>query len=271
MAFTIQELLFKRGLSKTTKIKLVRHKSPHHDLYDKYKFDKKWFLEYQEEQHQPVFSNCEYIVSFLGEEGRRSRFIGVFKIKGIKKRTKTHYYYEIIEEKGFEDINERVIIDWGGSTRAWTQWIKQEKTIIEIQPSFLKKTFTDYLDFVLDFSELKKIVKEKDNFSDWHLRLSSVAGIYCILDKSNGKQYIGSASGDEGGILGRWKEYVNTNGHANNKLLKGLMRKDLNYSRYFQFTILMTLSKSLTRTEVTRKEELFKKKLGSRAFGLNLN
>ena len=100
--------------------------------------------------------------------------------------------------------------------------------------------------------------------------LSAVKGIYLILDKLTGNKYIGSAY-RENGILGRWGEYVNTNGHGNNKQLKELIEKDNNYARHFQFTILMTLPKTMTATEVIKREALFKQKLGTKSFGLNSN
>ena len=147
-----------------------------------------------------------------------------------------------------------------------------EKPIIEVLPgrSFTNKVFTDYLDFILDFNELKEIIKDRDGFKDWHLMLGAVKGIYLILDKSTGNKYIGSAY-RESGILGRWEEYVTTNGHGNNKQLKALMVKDKNHARNFQFTVMMTLPKTMTSTEVIDREILFKKKLGTRSFGLNSN
>lgn len=100
--------------------------------------------------------------------------------------------------------------------------------------------------------------------------LSAVKGIYLILDKSTGNKYIGSAY-RENGILGRWVEYADTNGHGNNKQLKALIEKDFKYARHFQFTILMTLPKTMTATEVIKREVLFKQKLGTKSFGLNSN
>ncbi len=100
--------------------------------------------------------------------------------------------------------------------------------------------------------------------------LSVVKGIYLILDKSTGNKYIGSAY-RENGILGRWEEYVNTNGHGNNKQLKDLLANDKNHARHFQFTILMTLPKTMTAAEVIKREVLFKQKLGTKSFGLNSN
>ena len=69
-----------------------------------------------------------------------------------------------------------------------------------------------------------------------------------------------------------WKEYVVTNGHGNNKSLKELIDEDWEYAcKYFQFSILMLLPKTVTSEEAIRKEQLFKQKLGTNSFGLNNN
>lgn len=89
---TIQELLFNRGLSKEDKIFLVRHKDSRQiktirgvqytkSLYDIYRDEPDLFLEYQAEQKDDKFKGAKYIVSFLGEEGTKSRFLGVYRIE----------------------------------------------------------------------------------------------------------------------------------------------------------------------------------------------
>lgn len=271
---SINELLYTRGLPKEAKAKFVRHADKREPILENYKNDLPKFLYYQGEQSRPIFHNCQYIIVFLGMEGKRSRFIGVFEVKGYEVKENKKYQYNLTEAKGFEDLKERVIIDWASLQRSWHQWMGNvaEKPIIEILPgrSFTNKVFTDYLDFILDFTDLKEIIKDRDGFKDWHLMLGAVKGIYLILDKSTGNKYIGSAY-RENGILGRWEEYVNTNGHGNNKQLKALMAKDKNHAKNFQFTIMMTLPKTMTSTEVIDREVLFKKKLGTRSFGLNSN
>ena len=100
--------------------------------------------------------------------------------------------------------------------------------------------------------------------------LSVVKGVYLIHDSSTGKLYVGSACGEDG-IWGRWKNYVMTNGHGNNKLLKELIINDPMHSNHFNFSILMLLPGSVTHDEAIKKEMLFKKKLGTNSFGLNDN
>lgn len=213
----INELINNRGLSRTAKVKLVRQADKRVPLLDDYKFEIDKFLTYQCEKSKPIFHKCDCIVSFLVEQGKKSRFIGVFKINGYWILPNKKFYYEISEISGFEDLKERVIVDWVSSPKAWHQLINkvEEKPIIEILPdkTFRNKAFTDYLEFVLDFSELKNIINNPDSFRDLHLMLSAVKGIYLILDKKTGDKYIGCAYNKGDGILGRWREYVKTNGH----------------------------------------------------------
>jgi hypothetical protein len=274
---TIQELLFNRGLDKNAKTRIVRHKANRVDLYAIYRTDKLKFLEYQNQQRRNVFDDVEYIVSFIGEEGTLSRFIGVFKIinsKDLKTLRKSvddgqyQYYYKMNEVEGFDDLKERVIIDWGQGARSWVQRIETNKKIVEIQPGLHYKQFTDYFDFILDFKELQEIVTNK--YQDWKRMLTVTNCVYLISDVNTGKLYVGSTYGADG-IWGRWQNYISTNGHGNNKTLKELIRKDEKYAINFRFSILMLLPKTITPDEAIKKEKIFKNKLGTNSFGLNNN
>lgn len=265
---TIQELLFNRGLGNSQKVKLVRHKDTRRDLYSLYRMDKKEFLNYQNSQSKDVFNGVENIVSFIGEEGTLSRFIGVYKILSTNKKSDGHFEYEMEEVAGFEDMKERVIINWGTAALSWHQWINNLKEVLQIHPGLHYKQFTDYFDFILDFHELKEIITNQ--YSDWKRILSVTKGIYLISDNSTGKLYVGSAYGEDG-IWGRWSNYVSTNGHGGNKTLKELISADGNYAQDFRFSILMLLPRSITPDEAIKKETLFKNKLGTNSFGLNNN
>lgn len=274
------ETLKTYGLNIELKTKLVRHQSSNYDLNRLFANDQIEF--YQSVQGKNIFSNCQQIVSFIGEGGSRSKFIGVYK---VLKETESpslkwpeeflypemppgNFFYELKKDTAFQDLEGRLVIDWGLSTRSWHQWLK-EKEIIEILPKGYIRSFSGYLDFILDFHEMCKIIEFSEAHREWHQKLESVAGIYLITDTKTGMQYVGSAYGS-GGILARWKFYTQT-GHGNNDRLKVLLKEDKNYSRNFRFTILRTLPKSLTNKEVIEIETLYKEKLGTRAFGLNSN
>lgn len=266
---TIQELLFNRGLDKTSKTKLIRHKDKRCDLYNLYRTERAEFLAYQNSQSKDVFNGVEYIVSFIGEEGLLSRFIGVYKLTYRQKIADKHFEYQMEEVKGqFDDLKERVIIDWGKGAIRWDQWLDNIKEVVEIHPGLNYKQFTDYSDFILSFDELKEIVKNQ--YSDWKKMLSAIKGIYLISDSKTGKLYVGSAYGEDG-IWGRWSKYVSTNGHGDNKTLKELIISNSEYGKNFQFSILMLLPRTITADEAIKKERLFKNKLGTNSFGLNNN
>lgn len=273
---TIQELLFNRGLDKQSKIKLVRHKDSRIDLYNAYRANKELFLKYQQQQSKEVFTGVDYIVSFIGEAGLLSRFVGVYKVLQCRQLSKTQlsvintiydFEYDFEEVSDFDDLKERVIVKWSNAI-SWHQWIKNEMEVIEIHPGLHYKHFTDYSDFILSFNELKEIITNE--YGDWKRMLLATKGIYLISDTKTGKLYVGSAYGEDG-IWGRWNSYVSTNGHGGNKQLKELIGKEKDYAMNFQFSILMILPRTITADQAIEKERLFKNKLGTNSFGLNNN
>jgi len=268
---TIQELLYNRGLAENAKVKLVRHQDKRFpDLYEWYRSDRQKFLDYQNEQKKDVFKDVDYIVSFISEgSGVLSRFVGVYqKIKNANINPATgKYLYDFQKVIGFEDLEERVIINFT-NPRAWFQRIKNEMEVVEIQRGLNDLIFTDYFSFILDFQQLTEIIN--GGYKDWKNMLSVTKGIYLITDSTTGKQYVGSAYGVDG-IWGRWSEYVKTNGHGGNKSLKELIAEDKNYGKNFRFSVLMLLPSTVTNKEAIEKEQLFKKKLGTNSFGLTNN
>ena len=278
----IGELLKLRGLDINKRIKLVRHKDARQkqfingvevegNPYDWYRNDKDKFIAYQSEQHRDVFKNVDYIVSFIGENGTIARFIGIYKIEGPDNERNTNKYcYKITEVEGFDELKERIIIDWGPSTISWHQWLndKNDKEIIEITPGF-DHIFPGYEKIALTLAQLKNIILEKE-YPEWKKMLSAVNCIYIITDRKTGKNYIGSTYGKEG-IWGRWKEYAKTGGHGNNVTLQKLYDQDNSYPNNFSWSILETLSISISSYEAINIEKSSKNKLGNPAFGLNNN
>ena len=278
----IGELLKLRGLDINKRIKLVRHKDARQkqfingvevegNPYDWYRNDKDKFIAYQSEQHRDVFKNVDYIVSFIGENGTIARFIGIYKIEGPDNERNTNKYcYKITEVEGFDELKERIIIDWGPSTISWHQWLndKNDKEIIEITPGF-DHIFPGYEKIALTLAQLKNIILEKE-YPEWKKMLSAVNCIYIITDRKTGKNYIGSTYGKEG-IWGRWKEYAKTGGHGNNVTLQKLYDQDNSYPNNFSWSFLETLSICIRSYEAINFENCYKQKLGTLAFGLNNN
>ncbi len=117
MLITIQELLVRCGFPKDAKAKLVRHKDHRQNVYDLYRFHRDKFEDYQAIQSKPVFHELDYIVSFIGEEGRRARFVGVYRVLRVQpieevrqtiENPNDKYFYTLEEVGGFERLKELV-------------------------------------------------------------------------------------------------------------------------------------------------------------------
>lgn len=271
-----------------SRIKLVRHSSevkPDSFIYNKYKgsvyklyrTDYALFKEWQSEQSDSKMKNVDYLVVFLAEEGCECRFIGVYRNNGPKRATGNGFSeYAIEEVEGFEGLKDKVVIDWGKGTLSWMQkWqsTKNVRRIDQVNTGDDIPYFIRYEDVILSFSQLQKVVEDKE----WKSKLESLNCVYMILDKETGKQYVGVTYKDmkpgiKNGILGRWTEYAKT-GHGNNKLLVALLaEKGISYAdQNFQWTILETLPLNVTPKVAIDRESLYKKKFGTREHGYNEN
>lgn len=271
-----------------SRIKLVRHSrdvKPNSFIYNKYKgsvyklyrTDYALFKEWQSEQSDRDMKNVDYLVGFLAEEGCECRFIGVYRNYGPKRATSNgRSEYTIEEVEGFEGLKDKVVIDWGKGPRSWMQnWqsTKNVRRIDQVNTGDDIPYFIRYEDVILSFSQLQKVVEDKE----WKSKLESLNCVYMILDKETGKQYVGVTYKDmkpgiKNGILGRWTEYAKT-GHGNNKLLVALLaEKGISYAdQNFQWTILETLPLNVTPKVAIDRESLYKKKFGTREHGYNEN
>ena len=271
-----------------SRIKLVRHSSevkPDSFIYKKYngsvyklyRTDYALFKEWQSEQSDSKMKNVDYLVVFMAEEGCECRFIGVYRNYGPKRATGNGFSeYAIEEVEGFEGLKDKVVIDWGKGTLSWMQnWqsTKNVRRIDQVNTGDDIPYFIRYEDVILSFSQLQKVVEDKE----WKSKLESLNCVYMILDKETGKQYVGVTYKDmkpgiKNGILGRWTEYAKTR-HGNNKLLVALLaEKGISYAdQNFQWTILETLPLNVTPKVAIDRESLYKKKFGTREHGYNEN
>lgn len=263
-------------------IKLARHADPKWDL--KRILREGHFHDYQSRQADEVFKGAELVIALMGEHGSRSRFLGVYRVRGVAAEQRPYlpgypfpdmgmgkYWYDLEHLDGFEELEDRLVVDWGTGMRSWTQWLDPEKPkdVIELYPKGHVLDFPGYSEVLLTFEELVKMVTHPDANRTWHKAMSGVAGVYLIADGVTGEQYVGSAYGQDG-ILGRWKTYAQTP-HGGNVLLKAILEATPNRVHGFRFSVLQTLPRTMTKGEVVRVETAWKEKLGTRAFGLNSN
>ena len=185
------------------KEKIINGKSYANSLYNLYLTERNVFLTYQSEQIAKDFKDVDYIVSFIGEEGTTSRFVGVFKNGGIVAplelyNGKEQARFDFTEVDGFELLKERVIIDWNNPV-SWRQNYQNQMPVIRIDRGLQENNipvFTRFEDVMLDYSQLRRIIET--NNMEWKSKLESCNAVYLILDKLTGKQYVGSTYNPKG-------------------------------------------------------------------------
>jgi hypothetical protein len=282
----VVDLLELHGFDKSKRTKFVRHSDRKRcDVNELLRNG--WLEFYQATQGKPRFRKCEQIVVFIATAKTKARFHAVYNVgrehddgklrppKGFPRELSDYnYYYDLERQPGYERLENRIVVEWGTNAISWHQWYNQkgkepkDKEVFELLPDGQTLApFRDYLDFTLTHLELKQLYAEENANREWRSRLAAVAGVYLILATETGKQYVGSASGANG-IWGRWAAYAK-NGDGGNKLLRELIAKDSAYPEAFSYSILQVLPKTFARKEVIKSEERYKKKLGSRAVGLN--
>lgn len=131
------------------------------------------------------------------------------------------------------------------------------------------ETFCGFDQVQHTFETLEHIIRNQK--MDWKRSLLNVKGVYLIVDRSNGKKYVGSAYG-EMGIWSRWETYVYT-GHGWNEGLSSLIKDaGIDYARKnFQFSILDFYSMRTDDQIILDRETYWKRALCSREFGYNRN
>lgn len=232
----------------------------------------------------PVFG--EYVLSFLGAEGTEGKFLGCYKLTDTQPfmpehvpldfmpeenmSAETHVFWQMEKTDILSDLIDRLVIDWGKSTLSWCQRATLEKEVLYILPAVSDIQFVSYERVLLSFEKLCTIIYNSKSYREWEDKLSAVAGVYLITDTETGKHYVGSASGEQGGIWGRWSEYVRTK-HGGNKRLRELITADVDYCNHFQFSILEVFPIKRDRHEVLEYEQLYKRKLCALQFGWNDN
>lgn len=252
-----------------TDVKVLRHRGKaSEDLWGLHRNG--LFEAYQSHQGWDVFTRASYLISFIAEQSRYARFAGVWQVTGRSKLTNGEYRYRTNQLAGFEDLVGRLIVDWGRGTRSWTQWLHGpgNKDVFEIWPPNYVRDFPGFYDFTLAFDELAEIVRNPESHREWKRMLSAFGAIYIITDQF-GQQYVGSASG-RGGIWARWSSYVDEPSGGNKKL-GALLRGNPGAFKGFRFSLLRVLEAEAPREDVLTQEAQFKRKLGSRAIGLNAN
>jgi hypothetical protein len=229
------------------------------------------FKEWQDEQNAKNFQ-CDTVIGLIQRGGDRWLFGGVYRILGVQKGVRTPFQYETELLPGQDDLVGRVIVKFKRDFRA--SYILGDKyghqlEVAEILASALSiEEFDGYNNVRLSHAKLTWIVQKQE--SSWRAALSSVGGVYHIMDTSTGKAYVGSAYGS-GGIWQRWCRYAD-NGHGGNAELIALLEMEGDeYAKHFQYSVLEIADLLDTKDQVLKREDHWKSVLMSRKFGYNSN
>lgn len=273
------------GFDATLQTKVVRHQDRRYSVAEMRRNN--WLELYQSYQGKPRFRAAKQIVSFYGLAGTRAGFYGVYRVLAERPHSPatgplleacaessqwnrdSRFFYELERDPRFDDLRDRLIVDWGPGTLAWVQNLDNKPVLQILESGRALPPFGDYLDFSLSHAQLTDLFKREGAHRDWCVSLSAVAGVYLIVAEDSGDLYVGSASGVEG-IWGRWRSYAETC-HGGNERLKALIESNPSYPTGFRFSVLQTLPRTMAREEVVRRETAFKHKLGKRATALNGN
>lgn len=241
------------------------------------------FKSWQEEQTKKNFSR-KYILSLIYFDRDIWMFGGIYEVLPTsptpiegKKGWKGWKYQTELKDKANVYIG-RAFFKFERKFRASYPVLelepKQGEAIANMQLAYIldkRVALTDFLGFDqvdIDYKTLKYIVH--DNILSWKTALSNVKGVYLIVDTLTGKQYVGSAYGDEC-IWQRWSAYAE-NGHGGNADLKELLKLNGNeYRNNFKYSILEICNMNLGNEYIINREVHWKNVLLTRKFGLNKN
>ena len=141
--------------------------------------------------------------------------------------------------------------------------------VYELAPSTKLGAFPGYNNVLLSHKDLQAIINMEA--PEWKSALSKVKGVYCITDRSNGKLYIGSASGNGGGIWQRWASYADlTNLTGGNKSFEELKSIEPSYIvENFSYSIIEIFDMKTKREDIIHREEYWKKVFQTVKYGMN--
>lgn len=281
----LQDILPLDDLKKEGQVILVRHFGP--NLKEMLKKD--LVEEYQSFQRMPAFKKAKYLVSFTAEPNNQAKLFGVFQVNGIKEKVELPTYSESLHafcdpqnrdidfflllsrDQRFSKYDGRLIINWV-VPRGWynTYGEVKNKPVVKITPRNFVDEFPGLMKINISFSELKMIIENPESHSKWYESLTKLQAVYLIMDKRTGNQYVGTTFGKDG-LWQRWETYVKGGFTGGNTMLERLKQSDSYFYQGFQYSILEVLPRNANQAECTSAESLWKEKLGTRAFGLNMN
>lgn len=225
-------------------------------------------------------NNADYLLAFAQYYPYGPSFYifgGMYRIKKIIPEVFNGYGYELTLLDDFKDYRKRLIIKLEkpiGGNKLYNKLFNSVQRdfnpeVYELAPSTKLGAFPGFNNVLLTHKDLQTIFKMEA--PEWKTALSSVKGVYCITDTSTGQLYIGSASGDSGGIWQRWSSYADvSNLTGGNKSFEELKNNGANYIiDNFTYSILEIFDMRTKREDIVHREEFWKRVFKTVKFGMN--
>jgi hypothetical protein len=275
---TFNALLASVGLDPAT-VRLIRHK--HRREYQRLVYQDAIRAEPRFEQYQAgqcnarvieLIKSAAIISAFVVDPAAQTVFVGLWRVGGCRVAyLPDPYYAEPRPARGgdvtFEftpmgelaEYKRRIVVDWGGGERAWVQYAsRRDKQIVELKRRAEEEAFPGFGRFRCGLHEVDGVP------TSWLAPLQATRGVYLLVHRLTGAQYVGCATGAEG-FLGRWRGYAD--GHGGNVGLREIGHA----ADQYDIRVVETVGSSATVEDVICLETSWKDKLGSRAKGLNRN
>lgn len=183
---------------------------------------------------------------------------------------KNGVHYEGQELKEYHPYFGRLIIQFHKSFMSVIRkanTLRNQLEVLELLPeNYNGDKFPGYDKVHLSWYQLQHILDCKK--VDWIQALAHQKGIYLITDTKTGNLYVGSASGNQEGLLQRWEQYIK-NGHGGNQELKQLSFDYI--QRHFHYTILENYNFNTDEKLIKDREDWWKTVLDTRKHGYNKN
>lgn len=204
-------------------------------------------------------------------------FGGYFRVERIEPPVSIGSGYTLTPMPLYAEYIKRLIIKLaepvGQTYLRWYENLDRLAPVVhELAPDTKLGPFPGYHNVRLRHRELQ-LIFSKDEPS-WEEALSSVKGVYVITDLTDGRLYVGSASGEGDGLWQRWSAYAhlkNLTG-GNKELVR--MRAELGDDHIinnFQYSILEIFDPKTKQGAILQRESFWKLALDSRVHGMNAN
>lgn len=237
----------------------------------------------QNPKQETQLSRATHLASFIGVKTGEALFVGIYKVEGWKEipvaefiemavvkelyghgsrpKNQSHVkWFDLRVMPQMAELKGRLVLTWPEmyAARSWSRWAAPNTFPVKAihEESVLVPTMPSWRYLIIEWAELQTLAES------WKAKLREWRAIYLIHDMSDGKNYIGSAYGEDN-LDHRWAEYVRTGGHGGNVQLRGRSPDN------FRFSILELVGPSMPMEEVVEIERSWMLRLHTPISGLN--